>query len=247
MGSTSYIKAFNADEDDLFGWNGAISEDGNLVVIAARGEDSGEFGINQSGLDNSAPNSGAVYAFRFDALSSSWIQEAYFKAPFATTLFGDGLALSGDGNTIAISDFSGNIFIYRYATTWSLADQFTVTAIGRPYTDASLSLSHDGTKLTVSIDTDVDGEPGIDGVATGVITRLPGKTVLYSYNGTAWVIQNELKPIVLEANDAFSQAKITPSGDRVIIFSIREDSSSSIINEGYLDNSLNNAGAVLLY
>lgn len=58
---TNYIKASNAEEDDRFGTNLALSA-GTLVVIAP-GEDSNAIGLNGDQENNLIPNSGAVYIF----------------------------------------------------------------------------------------------------------------------------------------------------------------------------------------
>ena len=60
-------------------------------------------GINGNAADNSLYNSGAVYVFvrRGDA----WVQQAYVKASNAgqSDLFGMNVALSADGNTMAVA------------------------------------------------------------------------------------------------------------------------------------------------
>jgi hypothetical protein len=54
----AYLKASNTGTNDLFGSSAAIS--GDIVVIAAQGEDSNAIGINENQSDNTAPNSGAA-------------------------------------------------------------------------------------------------------------------------------------------------------------------------------------------
>ncbi|HMZ20039.1 MAG TPA: choice-of-anchor Q domain-containing protein, partial [Blastocatellia bacterium] len=57
----AYLKASNTDALDAFGFAVAIS--GNTVVVGAYGEASNATGINGNQADNSATDSGAVYAF----------------------------------------------------------------------------------------------------------------------------------------------------------------------------------------
>ena len=59
----AYIKASNADAYDEFGSAMALSKDGKLMAVGARGEASAAKGINGNMNDNSAPGAGAVYIF----------------------------------------------------------------------------------------------------------------------------------------------------------------------------------------
>jgi hypothetical protein len=54
----AYVKASNTEAGDFFGSSVALSADASALVTSAPGEDS-----NGSQLDNSAPESGAVYVF----------------------------------------------------------------------------------------------------------------------------------------------------------------------------------------
>jgi hypothetical protein len=99
VGSTwsqvAYLKASNTGAGDVFGWSVAVS--GDTVAVGARLEDSDETGVGGGGLDDDAPNAGAVYVFTRDGLGT-WSQQAYIKAgnTDAGDLFGWSLALSGD-------------------------------------------------------------------------------------------------------------------------------------------------------
>src|SRR5438874_7576815 len=62
---TAYVKASNADPYDEFGSAMALSKDGKLMAVGARGEGSAAKGINGNQNDNSAPGAGAVYIFRY--------------------------------------------------------------------------------------------------------------------------------------------------------------------------------------
>src|SRR5919108_293261 len=59
----AYIKASNTDQDDQFGFNVALSADGNTLAVSAPYEDSAATGINGNQADNSMAKSGAVYVF----------------------------------------------------------------------------------------------------------------------------------------------------------------------------------------
>jgi hypothetical protein len=109
----AYLKAANPDTGDHFACGGslpghignavAISADGNTIVVGAPHESSAARGINGNADDNSLYASGAAYVFvrRADA----WVQQAYVKASNAgqSDLFGMNVAISADGNTMAVS------------------------------------------------------------------------------------------------------------------------------------------------
>ncbi len=90
----AYIKAFNTDAYDEFGYSVALS--GDTLAVGAPLEDSQATGVDGGQNDNSATDSGAVYIYRRRGIN--WIQEAYIKASNtdAGDRFGSSLSLSGD-------------------------------------------------------------------------------------------------------------------------------------------------------
>ena len=107
---TAYIKASNTGFGDEFGGGGtllgnavALSADGTTLAIGAPYESSGSSGIGGNQDDESVYGAGAVYVFTSDG--ADWRQQAYVKAsnPGLTDNFGYMIALSGDGNTMAVS------------------------------------------------------------------------------------------------------------------------------------------------
>ena len=109
----AYLKAANPDMGDHFACGGslpghignavAVSADGNTIVVGAPHESSAARGINGNASDNSLYASGAVYVFV--RRGNAWVQQAYVKASNAgqSDLFGMTVALSADGNTMAVS------------------------------------------------------------------------------------------------------------------------------------------------
>ena len=79
-----------------------MSDDGNTIAVSATSEDSAATGINSDGNDNSSDSSGAAYVF--SRVGTVWSEQAYIKASNtgAADQFGNGLALSGDGNRLAV-------------------------------------------------------------------------------------------------------------------------------------------------
>ncbi len=89
----AYLKAFNSDVNDQFGWSVAIS--GDTAVVGALAESSGAVGVDGDGNDNSKPLSGAAYVFH--RVGTAWSQQAYLKASNAGAedYFGSFVSISG--------------------------------------------------------------------------------------------------------------------------------------------------------
>ena len=110
VAATGYFKAPNADANDQFGWDIALSGDGATLAVGAPAEDSASSGTFAPGgmgyetaLDSDGASfSGAVTVYRRS--DSEWSLEAFVKAPVAGDFdaFGGALALSGDGATLAV-------------------------------------------------------------------------------------------------------------------------------------------------
>ncbi|MSO83739.1 MAG: integrin [Acidobacteria bacterium] len=107
----AYVKASNPGQSDHFGSSVTLSRDGNTMAVAAHWESSAATGINGNQQDNSIPQAGAAYLFT--RTGGSWAQQAYIKAsntgsagqggvPGDGDQFGFSIALSGDGQTLAV-------------------------------------------------------------------------------------------------------------------------------------------------
>jgi len=101
----AYIKASNTEAKDAFGFSVALSADGNTLAVGANKEDSPALGVNGDQVNNTVTDAGAVYLFRF--ISDNWQQQAYIKASNtgADDTFGQSVALSADGNTLAVGAY----------------------------------------------------------------------------------------------------------------------------------------------
>src|SRR5882762_7141750 len=103
----AYVKASNPGQNDHFGSSVALSRDGSTMAVAAHWEASAATGVNGNQNDDSIPQAGAVYVFT--RTGTTWTQQAYVKASNTGSAaqgdgdqFGFSLALSGDGNTLAV-------------------------------------------------------------------------------------------------------------------------------------------------
>jgi len=97
-----YVKASNPDWVDQFGNSVALSGNGDTLAVGAYPEASNATGINGDQDDNSVDYAGAAYVFVRNG--GVWSQQAYVKASNtdAGDSFGSSVALSGDGNILAI-------------------------------------------------------------------------------------------------------------------------------------------------
>ncbi|OFW05431.1 MAG: hypothetical protein A3I61_14550 [Acidobacteria bacterium RIFCSPLOWO2_02_FULL_68_18] len=111
----AYLKASNPGMYDHFGEGGAldghignavaVSADGTTIAVGAQHESSGARGVGGNQNDESAYNAGAVYVYV--RKGDTWVQQAYLKASNAGSgdHFGNAVALSADGNTLAVAAF----------------------------------------------------------------------------------------------------------------------------------------------
>ncbi|MES2825669.1 MAG: putative Ig domain-containing protein [Pseudomonadota bacterium] len=157
----SFIKASNAESGDLFGWSVALSANGNTLAVGAMGEQSAATGTNGDQADNTKTFAGAAYIF-FRS-TTSWSQESYIKA--SNTLnddrFGTSIALSADGNTMAVganyaNNNKGAAYIYlRSNNIWQQKSLIKASNYGSYgyfnylFFGDSLALSADGNTLAV--------------------------------------------------------------------------------------------------
>lgn len=165
----AYIKASNYEGTDFFGSSVSLSADGNTLAVGAPAEDSD---INSNGDPEykAVIDSGAAYIFTRQ--NRDWSEQAYIKASNHgfTDRFGEQVALSADGKTLAIGapneDSNGKAFsgnpndnsaansgaVYILRNTEAGWQETYVKAIGGARGDAfgkSVALSYDGETLAV--------------------------------------------------------------------------------------------------
>ena len=111
----AYIKASNPGQSSRFGHVVSLSRDGNTLAVSAVFENSAAKGIDGDQNDNSIPQAGAVCVFMRSG--AAWSQQSYIKAsntgekgignqPSKGDQFGFSLALSADGNNLAVGAIS---------------------------------------------------------------------------------------------------------------------------------------------
>jgi hypothetical protein len=108
----AYIKGSRTEASDQLGYAVEISDDGNTIAAGAGDEDCLTSGINPPGCDNDSPPRGGANlwvgaAYVFVRTGGVWNEQAFIKAnnarPYSS--FGVKLALSGDGNALAVASY----------------------------------------------------------------------------------------------------------------------------------------------
>ena len=266
----AYVKASNTGADDQFGWSVALSGDGDTLAVGAIFEDGNATVVDGDGTNNSAAESGAVYVF--PRTDGNWSQQAYIKASNtgADDQFGTSVALSGDGDTLAVGAIgedsnatsidgnqannsasnAGAVYVFtRSGGTWS--QQAYVKASNAEANDQfgnSVALSGDGDTLAV-------GAPGEDGNATVVdgdhtnnSASNSGAAYVFTRTGGAWTQQAYVKASNTEANDRFGiSIALSGDGDTLAVGADREDSNATVIDGDHTDNSASNSGAAYVF
>lgn len=264
----AYVKASNPGSGDYFGQSIRLSADGNTMAVGAATEDSGATGVNGDQTGDATMDSGAVYVFT--RVGPTWSQQAYLKAsnPGWGHSFGGSLALSRDGDTLAVgaggetsratgidgdqTDNSalnaGAVYVFmREGGAW--AQQAYVKASNTEAGDAfgSVSLSGDGDTMAV-------GAGGEDSVAAGingdqVDNSAPGSGAVYVFTrtGEAWAQEAYLKAANSGGGDGFAGTVLSADGNTLAVRAFREDSAAAGVDGDQADESSPDSGAVYVF
>ena len=264
----AYLKASNTDPNDNFGTHVAVSADGSTLAVGAPEESSAATGINGNQADNSANGNGAVYVFTRSG--TTWSQQAYVKPASFGSVFGNSVALSADGSTLAVgADLessgatgvngnplgstainSGAAYVFtRSGTTWS--QQAYIKASNTNESDRfglGLALSADGATLAVGAFAEASAATGINGNQADNSASNAGATYVFTRSGTTWSQQAYLKASNTGANDQFGAAlALSSDGSTLAVGASAESSAATGLNGNQADNSAATSGAVYLF
>ncbi len=265
-----YFKASNTEASDNFGWSIALSADGNTLAVAAYQEDSNATGVGGNQADNSAAGSGAVYVFIRSG--STWSQQAYLKASNtgAGDLFGFSVALSSDGNTLAVgarwersnatgvggneadnsATNSGAAYVFiRSSGTWS--QQAYIKASNTGGSDSfgeKVALSSDGNTLAVVAIQEDSNATGVGGNQADNSAAAAGAVYVFTRSGSTWSQQAYVKASNTEAGDRFGYSvALSADGNTMAVSATREDSNATGVGGNQANNSVSNSGAVYVF
>ena len=263
----AYVKASNTGQSDHFGASVALSRDGNTMAVAAHWESSAATGINGDQSDDSLRQAGAVYIFT--RAEATWTQQAYIKASNTGRKgpggdlgdgdqFGYSIALSGDGNTLAVGaitedsaarEVNGNqrddsqqsagaVYVFtRTGATWTQQAYLkTATGEGGDLFGFAVALSFDGNTLVGS----GFDERSSSRVINGPHDRLAGGSgALYVFVRTlgAWSQEAYIKGSKTEATDQLGYSvAISEDGNTIASGAGDEDCLTPGINPPGCDN-----------
>jgi hypothetical protein len=265
-----FAKASNTGAGDQFGTSVAVSGDGNTLAVGAFMEDSSMAGVTAGSVPaagNAATDAGAVYVFA--RIAGVWSQQAYVKAsnpnPVAGDQFGVSVALSNDGNTLAVgavgqAALSGAAYVFtRSAGTWS--QQAVVKASNAEADDEFgwvVALSGDGNTLAVGAPFE---SSSLSGVTAGVIDEttagngafFAGAAYVYTRSGGAWPQQAYVKASNTASSDLFGYSvALSGDGNTLAVGAPLEDGghtgvTAGPVNEAATGNAATDSGAAYVY
>lgn len=244
----AYLKAHAGDEVH-FGNSVSLSGDGATLAVGAP-YDYGNPGSGQR-------SDGAAYVFTHSG--NDWSQQAYLKISDAGVggKFGDSVAVSADGNTLAARGEVGFVVLFtRTGAAWN--EQARVTG-----KSSSMALSGDGSTLIVGWTDDASSATGINGSENNSTAVQAGGVRLYQRSGAAWSQRTYLKASNAEADDRFgSSVALSGDGTTLAAGATSERSKATGVQGDQTDNSgpapyphipgyffprVSNYGAVYLY
>lgn len=171
----------SAGVDDNFGASVAVSGNGQVIVVGApRGDKSGVY-----------TNSGAVFTYVYDGSTFVYAQKLYGSDSSTDDVFGASVAVSYDGNYIAVGSVGeytstnpqGTVYVfYRASTLWAQQQKITAAqAAAGNYFGHSVSMSADGFTLAI-------GSSSADDSNTADLSSV----TVFKRTGSTWAVEGNL-------------------------------------------------------
>jgi hypothetical protein len=265
----AYLKASNPGLSYRFGHELSLSQDGNTLAVSSHFEASAAKGINGNQNDHSIPQAGAVYVFT--RIGQTWTQQAYIKAsntgepgkgdqPSKGDQFGFSVAVSADGNTLAVGAISedsgatgingdqndnsqpssGAVYVFtRRGSAWT--QQAYIKASNTDVNDLfgyAVGLSADGNTLAASAYDEDSSAREVNGVMDKK-RRGSGAIYVFTRTGSEWKQTAYLKASNAEAGDSLGyDMAISQDGNTIAGGAADEDCFTPGINPTGCDNDL---------
>jgi len=259
-----YVKASNTGAGDAFGASIAISGDGKTLAVAANLEDSGTSGTTST-ANEAASDAGAVYVYT--NASGSWAQQAYIKAsnPGAGDFFGASIALSADGNTLAVGANSedsntvgtnasfndlaasaGAVYVFtRSANVWTQQAYLKASTSGAgDEFGRNLSLAADGKTLAIGA---MYEDSNVATATPDEFAADSGAVYVFVLESTGWRQTSYVKASNIGTGDLFgSSVAVSPDGNTLAVGAPMEDGDSASVQATPNELSLN-SGATYIF
>jgi len=198
---------------------------------------------------------------------TTWIPQAYVKASNtgSNDTFSSGLALSGDGSTLAVGAYgegsgstgiggnqadnsaasAGAVYVFsRAGTSWTQQAYLKASNTGAgDLFGVSVALPGDGATLVVGAAGEASAARGIDRDQADNTAPQAGAVYVYRRAGAIWAQSSYIKASNADANDAFYNVELSPDGSTLVVGAFGEDSAATGIDGNQADNAVNGSGA----
>jgi hypothetical protein len=266
----AYVKASNTDAMDRFGDSVALSADGSTLAVGAGAEDSVATGVGGDETNNAATNAGAAYVFT--RAGTTWSQEAYVKASNtdAADYFGDAIALSANGSTLAAgaggedsdaagiggdetnnaAEGAGAVYVFtRTGTTW--LQQAYIKASNSDagdYFGIAVAVSSDALTLAIGAAGESSNATGVGGDQSNNAARDAGAVYVFGRVSTTWTQHAYVKASNTDPADGFGSAlALAGDGSTISVGAFGEASNATGIGGNQNDNTGLYDGAVYVF
>jgi trimeric autotransporter adhesin len=270
LGAIGYVKASNTAGNGYFGYAVAVSGDGTTVAIGAVGDASSATGVDGDQSDDTAPYAGAVYVFRSG--SDGWTQEAYLKPSNTAAFdqFGYALALSADGNLLAVGapfedsaasgvdgdqdddsvPSAGAVYVFeRQLGSWSQRSYLKASNPGQgDRFGSAVALSSDGSTLAVGAIGEDSAASGVDGDQDDDSVNSAGAVYVFAASPAGWIQEAYVKASNPRALDHFGGAvALDADGATMAVGATGEDSAATGVDGDQDDASASASGAAYVF
>lgn len=269
-GGVTSLTASNAQAGDAFGASVAVSHDGSTLAVGAHDEDSSATGVDGNQADEMSPGSGAAYVYTRQG--GTWMQQAYIKASNTGPVdgFGTQVALSADGNTLAVSAYledssatgiggtqldnsgtdSGAVYVFtRTGTTWTQEAYVKQSVNGaNDHFGQSVTLSADGNVLAVGANGEGSIATGVGGNQIDDSAPNSGAAYVFTRAGATWSQVAYIKASNTGVGDYFGETvSLSADGTTLAVGAYLEASNAFGVDGDQTNNSELGAGAVYVF
>lgn len=249
----NFLKASTGAAGNAFGTQVAVSDLGATVVVSS------------PSASNATVNAGAVYVFT--AEGDAWVETQTIASPGATEEgFGGSLAISADGETIAVgaryfdsstdaTNTTGKAYIFDFTVVapdpgqWTLSSELVASNARHEMEFAyDLDLSGEGNTLVVGAPGESSAAFEIDGDQSDTSLPSAGAAYVFALSGGTWSQTAYLKASNSGEADRFgSSVAINLDGSDIAVGAPGEKSEANSIHGNALDDSATDAGAAYVF